>query len=70
MKVLKLVFIKRKHNTLRYMMFLHTKIPTLRKRQDNLRYIFIYKNSDTLSYYHTWECVKPLYQANINQIGK
>ena len=50
MKILKLAFIYKKHNTLRYVTFLHTKTLTLRKKQDNLRFIFIYKIPDTLSY--------------------
>ena len=29
---------------------LYTKSRTLRKKQDNFRYVFIYKNPDTLSY--------------------
>ena len=41
---LKLEFIHKKHDTLRYMTFLYTKIQTRRKKQDNLRYVLIYKN--------------------------
>ena len=33
-----------------YWTFLYSKIQTLRKKQDNLRYVFIYKNPDTLCY--------------------
>ena len=36
-KFLKLVFINKKHDILRYVMFLYTKIQTLREKQDNLR---------------------------------
>ena len=43
MKYLKLAFIYKKHDTLRYVPFLYTKIRTLCKKQDNLRCIFIYK---------------------------
>ena len=50
MKSLNLAFIYRKHDTLRYVTFLYTKIQTLRKEQDNLRYVFKYKNQDTLRY--------------------
>ena len=49
-KFLKLVFVYKKHDTLRYVTFLYTKIQTLSKNQDNLRYVFIYKNMDTLHY--------------------
>ena len=38
---LKLAFLYKKHDTLRYVTFLYTKIQTLRKKQDNLRYVFI-----------------------------
>ena len=34
--------------TLFYVTFLYVKIQTLRKKQDNLRYVFIYKNPDNL----------------------
>ena len=44
---LKLVFLYKKHDTLRYVKFLYTKIQTLCK---NLRYVFIYKKLDTLRY--------------------
>ena len=47
---LNLVFIYKKHDTLRYVMFLYTKRQTLRKKKDNLRYVYIYKNLDTLHY--------------------
>ena len=50
MKILKLAFIYKKHDTLQYVTFLYTKIHTLRKKQDNLRYVFIYKNLHTLRY--------------------
>ena len=43
MKILKLAFINKKHDTLRYVTFLYTKRQTLHKKQDNLRYVFIYK---------------------------
>ena len=39
-----------KHETLRYVTFLYSKSQTLRKKQDNLRYVFIYKNPALLSY--------------------
>ena len=42
--------IYKKHDTLRYVTF-YTKSQTLRKKQDNFRFVFfIYKNSDTLHY--------------------
>ena len=44
MKILKLVFILKKNDTLRYVKFIYTKSQTLCKKQDNLRYVFIYKN--------------------------
>ena len=44
MKFLKFAFIFKKHDTLRYVTYLYTKRQTLRKKQDNLRYVFIYKN--------------------------
>ena len=44
MKFLKLAFIYKKHHTLGYVTFLYTKRYKLRKNQDNLRYVFIYKN--------------------------
>ena len=50
LKFLKLEFIYKNHDTLRYVTFLYTKSETLGKKQDNLRYVFIYKNSDTLHY--------------------
>ena len=50
MKFLKLTFIYKKDDILRYVKFLYTKIQTLRKKQDNLRYVFIYKNQDTFHY--------------------
>ena len=43
MKFLKLAFIYKKHDTLRYVKVLYTKSQTLRKKKDNLRYVFIYK---------------------------
>ena len=43
MKILQLVFIYKKHDTQRYVTFLCTKRRTLSKKQDNLRYVFIYK---------------------------
>ena len=50
MIVLKLEFIYKKHDTLRYVAFLYTKIQTLRKKQENLRYIFMHKNPNTFHY--------------------
>ena len=50
MKFLKLAFIHKKHDTLYYCTFLYKKIQTLRKKQDNLRYVFMFKNLDTLHY--------------------
>ena len=50
MKFLKMAFKYKKHDTLRYVTFLYTKSDTLRKKQDNLRYVFIYKNPETLRY--------------------
>ena len=47
---LRLAFIYKNNDTLRYVTFLYTKIQTLRKKQDNLRYVFIYKNPNTLRY--------------------
>ena len=46
MKFLKLTFIYKKHDTLRNVTFLHTNIQTLCKNQDNLRYVFVYKNPE------------------------
>ena len=48
MKVLKWAFVLKNEDTFRYITFLYTKRHTLRKKQDNLRRIFIYKNPDTL----------------------
>ena len=53
-----LAFIYKNHDTLRYVTFLYTKIQTLRKKQDNLRYVFIHKNPDTLRYTIFMECLK------------
>ena len=50
MEFLKFVFTYKKHDTLRYVIFLYTKRQTLRKKQDNFCYVFIYKNPDTLKY--------------------
>ena len=50
MKFLKLAFINKKHDTLRYVTFLYTKSYALRKKQDNLRYVFMYKNPALLLY--------------------
>ena len=50
MKILKLAFLYKNHETFRYVRFLYTKSQTLSKKQDNLRYVFIYKNPDTLRY--------------------
>ena len=47
MKCLKLAFIYKKPDTLRYVTFLYTKSHILRKKQDNFYYVFIYKNLDT-----------------------
>ena len=43
MKILRLAFIYKKHDTLRYVTFLYTKSQTLRKKQDNLRYVLYTK---------------------------
>ena len=40
MKMLKLEFVYKKRDTLRYVKVLHTKSLTIRKNQDNLRYVF------------------------------
>ena len=48
MKFLNLAFNHKKHDTLCYWTFLYTKIQTLRKKQDNLRSVFMFKNPDTL----------------------
>ena len=45
---LRLADVYKKHDTLRYVTFLYTKSQTLFKKQDNLRYVFIYKKPDTL----------------------
>ena len=50
MKFLKLAFIYKKHKTLCYVTFLTIKRQTLRTKQDNLRYVFIYKNPPLLRY--------------------
>ena len=50
MKILKLAFAYKKDDTLCYVSFLYTKIQTLRKKHDHLRYVFIYKKLDTLRY--------------------
>ena len=50
MNILNLAFICKKRDTLHYVTFLYTKIQTLRKMKDNLRYAFIYKDPDTLRY--------------------
>ena len=39
---------KQKNGTLRYVKNLYAKRHTLRKNQENLRYVFIFKNPDTL----------------------
>ena len=44
MNFLKLAFIHKKYHTLGQVTFLYTKTQTLRKNQDNFRYVFIYKN--------------------------
>ena len=48
MKFLKFAFIYKKHDTLRYVTVFYTKIWTLRKKQYNVQYVFIYKNSALL----------------------
>ena len=50
MKFLMLASINKKHETLRYVTFKYTKSQTLSKKQDHFRYVFIYKNLDTLRY--------------------
>ena len=50
MKILNLLFIYKKHNTFRYVMFLYTKIQTLFKNQDNFRSVFLLKKDYTLRY--------------------
>ena len=50
MKFLKLAFIYKKHDTLCYVKFSYTKRQTIIKNQDNMRYVFIYTNPDTLRY--------------------
>ena len=45
---LKLAFIFKNNDTLRYVKFLYTKSQTLRKKKYNLGCVFIYKNADTL----------------------
>ena len=47
---LKLAFIYKKHDTLRYVKILYRRSKTLRKKQDNLQYVFIYKNPALLHY--------------------
>ena len=42
------IYIYLKHETFRYSAFLYTTINALCKKQDNLHYVFIYKNLDTL----------------------
>ena len=49
-KFLKLAFIYKKYDNFCYVMFLYTKFQTLRKKQDNLRYVFIYKKPNTFCY--------------------
>ena len=58
MNFLNLAFIYEKHNTLRNVVFSHTKSLTLRKKQDNFRCVFIYKNMDTLRYATFMEFLK------------
>ena len=48
MKCLKLAFIYKNNDTLRYVKFLYKKIQTIRKKQDNLRYVFYIKKILTL----------------------
>ena len=42
-KFLRLAFLYKKHDTLRYVTFLYKKSRTLRKKKDNLRCVLIYK---------------------------
>ena len=42
------LYIYIKHDTLRYVTFLYPKSQTLRKKQDNFRYVFLYTKSRTL----------------------
>ena len=58
MEILNLAFIYKKQKTLRYVTFLHTKILTLCKEQDNLRYTLIYKMPDILRYTNFMEFFK------------
>ena len=44
-KFLKVAIIYKKHDNLRYVTFLYTKSQTFSKKQDNLLYVFIYKNT-------------------------
>ena len=44
--------------TVSYVTFLHTKSPTLRKKQEHLRYIFIYKIPETFHYATFMEFLK------------
>ena len=50
MEFLKLEFIFKKHDTLRYVTFIYSKSMTLRKKQYNLRYVFIYRNPALFRY--------------------
>ena len=47
-EIFKLAFIFKKHDTLRYVTFLYTRSQTLRKKQDNLQYLFYIQKSGTL----------------------
>ena len=58
MDFLKLAFIYKNHDTLRYVTLSYTKIQTLRKKHSNLHYVFIYKNPDTLCYVFFMEFLK------------
>ena len=51
MKFLKLgfIYIYKKHDTLRYVTFLYTKSQTLLKKQDNLRHVFKYNVTKSLT---------------------
>ena len=60
MKFLKLAFIYKNHDTLRYVTFLYTKRSTLLKKQDNLRNVFIQKSGTfelrdfSLNFWNLW----------------
>ena len=58
MKFLDLAFIYNKRDALRYVKFVYIKSQTLGKKQDNLRYGFLYKNMDTLRHAISIESLK------------